>query len=253
MQEEILKMLIEKDDVSWQSILHELVRTERMNPWDVDVSMLTQKYIDVISKLQKMDFRISGKVLLAAAILLKFKSVKLVKEDIGEFDKLMHGTNEDSSLYDELYDALDDNKDDIVYEEIPKLNPRTPQLRKRKVSIYDLVGALRKALEVKKRRVLRSEPPDFEKPKKTRDISLIIGDVHLKISDYFEKNPAEQKLFFSQLLANETKEEKIYTFIPLLHLTNERKIDLDQLKHFEDIEIKRISIKMESAQEKTVE
>lgn len=237
MQEEILKMLIEKDDFSWQSILHELVRSEKMDPWDVDVSLLTQKYIDVLRNLQKMDFRVSGKVLLAAAILLKFKSVKLVKEDIGEFDKLMNGTSD--GLYDELYDALDDNKDDIVYEEIPKLSPRTPQLRKRKVSIYDLVGALRKALEVKKRRVLRSEPPDFEKPKKTRDMSLIIGDVHLKISEYFEKNPAEQKLFFSQLIANETKEEKIYTFIPLLHLTNDRKIDLDQEKHFEDIEIKR--------------
>ena len=241
MQEEILKMLIEKDDVSWQSILQELVRTEKMDPWDVDVSLLTQRYIDVINNLKKMDFRISGKVLLAAAILLKFKSVKLVKEDIGEFDRLMNGTPEDGSMYDELYDTIEKN-DDILYEEIPKLQPRTPQLRKRKVSIYDLVGALRKALEVKKRRVLRSDPPDFDRPEKKRDISLIIGDVNVKINNYFEKHPSEQKLFFSQLIENETKEEKIHTFIPLLHLTNERKIDLDQQKHFEDFEIKKANI-----------
>ena len=34
-----------------------------------------------------------------------------------------------------------------------------------------------------------------------------------------------------------TKEDKVFTFIPLLHLTNQRKIDLNQENHFGEIEI----------------
>jgi len=235
MQDEILEMLVEKDDVSWQSILNELVRSEKMNPWDVDVSLLAQKYMYTISKLKHMDFRISGKVLLAAALLLKFKSIKLVKDDIGELDRLMSGDDLTEGLYDDLYENLETN-DDIVYEEPPKLVPRTPQLRKRKVSVYDLVGALRKALEVKKRRVMRREPPEFEKPVKKRDMSLVIKDIYSRISDHLSE---KDQLYFSHLLESGSKEEKILTFIPLLHLTNERKIDLEQKKHFDDIEIKK--------------
>lgn len=235
MQDEILEMLVEKDDVSWQSILNELVRSEKMNPWDVDVSALSQKYLETVVKLKKMDFRISGKVLLAAALLLKFKSIKLVNDDISELDRLMAGDDPAEELYDDFYESLEPC-DDIVYEEPPKLVPRTPQMRKRKVSVYDLVSALRKALEVKKRRVMRREPPEFEKPEKKRDISLVIKDIYAKISKHLSE---KKKLYFSHLLETNSKEEKIMTFIPLLHLANERKIDLEQEKHFEDIEIKK--------------
>ena len=73
MQDQIMELLIEKDDVSWQSILNELVRTEKMDPWDIDVSHLTHKYIETVKNLKKADFRLSGKVLLAAAMFLKIK------------------------------------------------------------------------------------------------------------------------------------------------------------------------------------
>ena len=42
-QEGIFELLFDKDEISWQSIILELVRTNQMNPWDVDVSLLSQK------------------------------------------------------------------------------------------------------------------------------------------------------------------------------------------------------------------
>ncbi|MCK5140441.1 MAG: segregation/condensation protein A, partial [Thermodesulfovibrionia bacterium] len=45
------------------------------------------------------------------------------------------------------------------------------------------------------------------------------------------------RLTFSTLVPSETKEDKIYTFIPLLHLTNQRKIDIEQYQPFGEIEI----------------
>ena len=53
-----------------------------------------------------------------------------------------------------------------------------------------------------------------------------------------------KKLTFNQLLPDEaTKEEKIYTFVPLLYLTNQRKIDIKQDEHFGDIDIHLASAK----------
>ena len=74
MQEKLYEVLFEKDDITWQTILMELVKSEEMNLWDLDISLLTKKYIDTIKELKKHDFRLSGKVLLAAALLLKIKS-----------------------------------------------------------------------------------------------------------------------------------------------------------------------------------
>src|SRR3990167_3010217 len=93
--ERIFNILLSKaDEVTWQSIIYELVKTEQMDPWDIDISLLTQKYIDMLRTLKEHDFRISGKVLLAAAILLKMKSNKLVGEDLSELDRLLIGVEE---------------------------------------------------------------------------------------------------------------------------------------------------------------
>jgi len=231
MQEKIFQLLFDDDEVTWQSMLYELVKTEQMDPWDLDVSLLTKKYIDMVRNLKELDFRVSGKVLLAAAILLKIKSGRLVGEDLMQLDRLIAGSE------DELFEEVEDFVEKPSLEEKPSLIPRIPQPRKRKVSIYDLVGALEKALEVKHRRVRHSIPPlNVEIPKKTREITQVIREVYGKIKSFFFKNQ-KNKVTFSQLVPSDKKEDKIYTFIPLLHLDHQRKIDMEQEEHFSDIEI----------------
>ena len=229
--ERIFQLLYNQDEVTWQSLLHDLVKKEQMNPWDVNISLLTKKYIDTIKKLKELDFRISGKVLLAAAILLKMKSNRLLNEDLSELDRLLTQSEE------ELIDELDLEEPQRHHEEKHTLIPRTPQPRKRKVSVFDLVKALEKALEVKQRRVMNSIPPmDVKIPKKTKDITQIIREVYTKIRSFFTINK-QNRLTFSQLVPSNTKEDKIYTFIPLLHLTTQRKVNLSQQEHFGEIEI----------------
>ena len=104
--ERIFQILYKEDEVTWQSLLYELVKKEGMNPWDINISLLTKEYIDTIKKLKELDFRISGKVLLAAAILLKMKSNRLLNEDISEFDRLI---TQEEELVEEL-DLEDDIK-----------------------------------------------------------------------------------------------------------------------------------------------
>ena len=231
--EQIFDMLFNKDEVTWQAILQETVKSEQMNPWDINISSLTKKYIEMIKQLKELDFRVSGKVLLAAAILLKIKSNKLVGEDIDYLDRLIHEQDEEELL------NFEEDLEPRAEEDMPKnLIPRTPQPRKRKVSIYDLMGALEKALEVKRRRVLKSIPPmNVEIPKRSRDISNIIKEIYGKIKIFFWENQ-KNRLTFSKLIPEgATKEDKIYTFVPLLHLTNQRKVDLFQQQHFGEIDI----------------
>ena len=231
--ERIFNIIFSKaDEVTWQSIIFDLVRTEQMDPWDIDVSILAQRYIGMLRSLKEHDFRVSGKVLLAAAILLKMKSNKLVGEDLSELDRLLIGVEEEME---EL--GFDEASDVHKLTEIPTLIPRTPQPRKRKVSIYDLVEALERALEVKKRRLLHSIPPlNMEAPKKKRDVTEIIREVYGKIKSFFF-SALQGKLTFSRLLPSESKEDKVHTFIPLLHLAQQNKIELVQENAFGEIEI----------------
>ena len=76
-----------------------------------------------------------------------------------------------------------------------------------------------------------------EQPKRNKDIGMVIRQVYDKILDFFV-GEGVQSLSFSTLVPSKTKEDKIYTFVPLLHLSNHRKIDLVQNKHFGEINIK---------------
>jgi len=234
MQDRIFQMLFDKDEITWQSVIYELISTRQIDPWDVNVSLLTQKYIEMIKALKELDFKISGKVLLASAILLRIKSNKLVGEDILEFDRLIEGSDDDEieGLYDDVSD-IGVSRDNA---HVP-LIPRTPQPRKRKVSIYDLLNALEKALEVKRRRVMQSLPPmSLKAPVKTKDVTQIIKDIYTRIRLFFTGS-GKNRLLFSNLVPSGAKEDKVYTLIPLLHLTNQQKIDLRQERHFGEIEI----------------
>ena len=105
------------------------------------------------------------------------------------------------------------------------------------LAVHDLVEALERALEVKKRRLLHSIPPmNLEAPKKKRDITEIIREVYGKIKLFFMGH-VKDKLTFAKLLPSESREDKVHTFIPLLHLAQQSKIELVQENPFGEIQI----------------
>jgi len=238
MEDRIFQLLVNENEISWKSIIYDLVKKEDMDPWNINISLLTKKYIDRIQELKQSDLKISGKVLLAAAILLRIKSKRLVGEDLSEFDRLLSSTDVDEDeFYDELEQELRKGEAQGLQEHF-ELNPRTPLPRKRKVSVYDLVQALEKALEVKKRRVFNAwnAVGDAKLPERTFDITKAITGLYDKIKFFFFKQN-QKKLKFSELVSSDKKEDKVYTFIPLLHLCNEDKVDLIQEEHFSDFDI----------------
>jgi segregation and condensation protein A len=235
-QDRIFSILFKEDELTWQNIIYDLVRVDGMNPWDIDISEIAHKFLELLKKLREMDFRISGKVVLASALLLKLKSDRLLEDDIAAFDNLMSSVDDPGELLDEL--ALDDGGPKREKILAPGLMPRTPQPRKRKVSVYDLIGALEKALEVEWRRPVYVEPKvKIRMPENFVDMGELIQDVYHKVEAYYGEPEKPKRLTFSELIPSDSKEDKVYTFIPLLHLENQRKVDMYQEIHFGEIEI----------------
>ena len=233
MQQKIYEILLEKNEITWKSIIQDLVKSGQVDPWDIDISLLAKQYITRIKQMQETNLFISGKMLLASALLLKMKSDKLVLEDFTAFENKLFPPEE---LFEE----------DMIFVERPTIpeNPRltikTPQVRKKQVTVNDLVAALEKALEVNERKTLRRArlnevPKDVAIPKKPVDFSQLITTVFAKIKEFFSNG--HNTVTFKQLVPSEQKEDRLFTFVPLLHLANKNHIDLEQTEPFGQIDI----------------
>lgn len=241
----IIDILVDQDELTWQSIILELIKSEQMDPWNIDVSIIAEKFIKLLSKMTQMDFRISGKIILAAAFFLKLKSDKLLKEDIAALDNLIKSPVDAENLL----DMLDDLPDKIRVKEKQQLKYRTPQPRKRKVSVYDLMHALEKALASEQRRNFRNKStPKMKIPAKSKDMTIVMNDLFKQISKTLKK---VKVVWFHELIQANSREDKIATFLPLLHLDTQRKVNIDQKVHFGEISITLTGIVKDYTKAKT--
>lgn len=236
MEDKLYDLLTKQEAVTWQTVIQDLVKKEELDPWNIDISKLAHRYMDTLKKLHDHNFFVSGKMLLASAILLKMKSDRLLYGDLANFDQQLFPQD----------DALLDTEDDFVDKQqyrltdFPQLLLKTPQARKRQLTLNDLMHALEKALEVDERRTIKRIQDDvvFSEavlPEKLYDITEIIKNMYEKIVYHLHHKPT---LTFTELVSSAERQDKIMTFIPLLHLDTQQKIDLQQDKPFGTINIR---------------
>ncbi len=228
-QEQIHDLLF-GEKLSWQAIIYELINTEQLNPWDLDLILLANKYLEKIRELEEANFFVSSKVILAAALLLRIKSEILLNDYIQSLDDILFGKKEEKKYVQERIE-LD--------EEIPQLIPRTPLPRFKKVSLQELMAALGKAIHTETRRIRKvvlQKQQEIETaavlPKKTINIQEKIRNIYGRLKEIFSKK--EERLAFSEFAGNNI-EDKIMTFVPLLHLDSQHKVLLEQEGHLEEI------------------
>ena len=229
-QEQIHGLLfVEK--LGWKEIIHELINTSQLDPWDIDICVLTNKFLDKVRTLEEANFFISSQVLLAASLLLRFKSDILLNQYIPELDAVLFGKKKEEKRYAQERIELD--------EEIPGLTMRTPLPRFRKVTLDELMKALGHAIKTENRRIRKviiAKQQELETalsiPKHRINIKDRIKEVYSGLKRIFANR--EEKLAFSEF-AGKTNQERIATFIPLLHLDSQHKVWLEQNGHFEEI------------------
>lgn len=245
MQQKIFDLLLQQEDVTWKTLIYDLVKTEQMDPWDVNITLLTQKYIQVIKEMHEHDLKISGKILLAAAVLLKIKSTHLIEHDFTQFDHLISQNEEE--IEEELFEGTQADGTRKLKDKY-QLIPKNPQPRTRKVSVDDLIDALQKALATKKKFLAQQRPIKFTPPKRGFDIMEVIREIYYKIV-YFDQKEKESLTFSRLLPPNPGRMEKVHTFVPLLHLENQHKVETTQKDHFDEIYIKLLKSKESAVKE----
>jgi len=222
--------LLMKNEVGWQAIIYDLVNSEQLDPWNIDIVLLVQRYLERIRELEEANFFISSKVLLAASILLRLKSEILLNKHLKSIDEILFGKKEE---------VESEEKIEIDETSLPTLYPKTPLPRYKRLSLEELMAALNKAMKTETRRIKRQiEQKVREKnlniviPKHKVNIKDRIKSIYAKIITAFKKK--QSRISYSELTGNK-KEEKIACFLPCLHLDTQKKLFLEQEKHFDEI------------------
>jgi len=224
--------IITSREPTWQAILYELIQTEQLDPWDVDITMLAGRYLKKIRELEEANFFISSKVLLAASLLLRIKSEVLLNHHIRSLDEVLFGKKDEPKREIERIEIDED--------ELPELMPKTPLPRFRQVTIQELMSALGKAINTEHRRIKREisvkraeKLSHVDIPKTRVNVRDRIRHAYAKIKTYFSKKP-KSKLSYTEL-AGSGREERIASFLPVLHLSNQQKVWLEQENHQDEI------------------
>jgi segregation and condensation protein A len=247
-QEQVHDLLF-GEKISWKDIIYDLINTEQLDVWDLDLSLLANRYLLKVRELEEANFFVSSKVLLAASLLLRLKSEIILNHDLPSLDEVLYGKKETKKYVQERIE-LDD--------EIPDLIPRTPLPRFKKVTLKELISALGTAINTENRRIKREivlKQHEFEAglviPKNTINMRDKIREIYRKLKDIFNSRDfGNGGLAFSELVELEKikdRDEKIVAFVSLLHLDTQQKVWLEQEGHFEEIFVvlkKKLAIKI---------
>jgi len=214
MQEEELYQLMTSKEWTWEGLIRGIVLRENMDPWNIDISKLVSRYLEAVRTLKQIDLVVSGKFILAAAILLKMKSDYIFPlEPTAEAEKKIP-----------QFAAADF-----------ELEPHLPMPKQRRVTLEELISSLKNALVVKEKRIVRHKAREVQIKLKIRkiDIGEKIKILHDRILEFFRRLKTEE-LTFSSLIPSKQKLDVIWTFIPLIHLANKGEVRLRQDECFGD-------------------
>ena len=232
-QEQIHDLLFNRE-IGWQEIIYDLINTEQLDPWDIDITVLSDKYLKKMQEFEQADFFVSSKVLLAASLLLRIKSEILLNKYIKSIDEILFGQK---PKHEHILERIE------LDEEIPELIPRSPIPRFRKVTLKELMDSLNKAIITENRRIRKEiinknalRESGISLPKRKFSIQSKIKEIYGNLFVHFEKNKNQKKISFTKFIGS-NRDERIISFSGLLHLENQKKIWLEQEVHFEEIYI----------------
>jgi len=207
-----------EEEITPIDILLQLVTMGKVDPWNIDIVDITEKYIERIREMQDLDLRVSARAILAASILLRMKTEALLytKEDDGEEQKEEERIRVD-------------------------VDPYVPPLRRaeRYYTLDDLIEALMDALEETEKR----------KPKKKKEVKIeeeifVVDDFRVDIEKHVNKlyeivrelySNTRDKIAFWELVFDPSPKIVARTFLYLLFLANMGKIELIQEEPFGEI------------------
>ena len=202
----------------WEEVLNYIVFSENMDPLNIDLIKLTNAFMSYLQHLKDFDFRIPGRFILIAAILLRMKmELLLEKEEKKERKRIEEAPKIDIS-------------------NIKLLEPPMARKPTRTLTLHDLVSSLKKTITFKERKY---EKKVLMKRKVKNLIGTPAETIEMKMEKIYRKivDLGGQRIKFSSLVNPWTRKEIVDKFLPLLHLSFAGKVDCDQPEMFGEIYI----------------
>ena len=245
-QEEI----VHEAEVDGIEILVNMAKQGKIDPWNVDIVEVTDKYLMHLFQSKAQNLRLTGRTLLFAAILLKLKSNVLEGLDVLDFEP-QH--EEDFNYDDEM--PLDYQEEYIPTNNVISIDEvlqRRTSVRlnhNRVVTLRDLIRQLEFYEMLDKKQSLKNA---HERAKRrVQNYARLSPDdiINLAHDEYIEDGVQRLKANLSEILSRQDRIElneltllgmdKINAYISLLFLTAESDYDLVQEEFYSDLYVVR--------------
>jgi len=204
-------------------ILLDMAKKGKIDPWDIDIVEVTDKFLKELERMRELNLRISARTLLYASMLVKMKSDTLMCDDFGVSEIEIPETIPISYT-----PMLDDYP-------VPKLPLRRKS--KRRVTLSELIEELRRvegesrsSMRVVERR--RESTHEVIELAHEEDIKNVVERVEQALG-----NIPIRMMSFSELLDEIKDVSKVLVYLSLLFLATDGKIRLRQKKLFEELYI----------------
>ncbi len=222
-QQLFLESLVNKP--TWKEMLYGLIESKKLDPWNIDIVALSDGFLKKVKEMEKLDLMVPANVILAASILLRYKSQVLVVEEVRPVE----------AGYDEQSDYQPDD--------IPQLTLSARLMPKRQITLDELVVEMEKAMRYDTERPVKKKGQIdmiVELPVSGMDIEKKMDEVLIRLH---ELQDADGLVMFSHL-ANGSG--ILHSLLAVLHLAQKNHIDIRQDEFFKEIFI-RIVDKGEAA------
>lgn len=253
---------VQEAEVDGIEILVNMAKHGKIDPWNVDIVEVTDKYLMHLFQSKAQNLRLTGRTLLFAAILLKLKSNVLEGLDVLDFEPQRE---EDFNYDDEL--PLDYEEEYIPTNNVISIDEvlqRRTSVRlnhNRVVTLRDLIRQLEFYEMLDKKQSLKNA---HERAKRrVQNYAKLSPDdiINLAHDEYIENGVQRLKANLSEILSRQDKIElneltllgmdKISAYISLLFLTVESDYDLEQDEFYSDLYVVKREPKAMSEENET--
>lgn len=223
----------EIDHLDWEETLEFL--TADMPAEEIDITVLADRYREYIKEMEKYDLKIPAKAIRICSALLNMKTAALLMDESQQEEEPVE------ELEEELEAEVEEEEEDTVeLEEPPELEIPVKQKPKRRVHLEELKNSLRDAMQVKEQREERIE----QRERIDEQFEMDEDDLETKLNSLLSSikgmvsSKTRRKIDFNNLIEQNDNEEKIEKFKHILHLENDRKVDLIQDEFLGDLKVK---------------
>jgi len=192
-------------------MLISMIHEKKLDPWDIDLSILTREFLKKIQEMQAEGLAIGGNMVLASSILLKYKSESIIIVEKSEEEQL---------------------SPEPTFIHVPDLSFSIRIPPKKPITLPELISEMERVIghaAKPKRKIIEAQPLQLPEIK---------FDVEGEVNFVLERLKRERQIaFFSLIEKNDERERIIRLLFAVLLLFKEGKVKIRQNEIFDEVMI----------------